>query len=281
MRKILIPTDFSENSMNATRYALELFKYDKSEIFIVHAYADEVYEDKAIKARARFEEVKEEKKQQTERSFETFLAKIKEFAPNPKHQIIPKAVFGSLVDVVNDLVEAENMDIVAMGTQGASHSKEVTFGSQTLQVIRYVKSPVLAVPCCFTEIDLKSLVLATDYQVPYQKRELKLLSCLAKNFAAKLTLLYVSKFEKLSIRQEDHKAFLENSLEPCRYESIHVSGKNISETIHEFINANQVDMLVMVNSRHSYLENLLQTSKIETFGLGTQIPFLVLQNLSR
>ena len=60
MRKILIPTDFSENSMNATRCALELFKYDKSEIFIVHAYADEVYEDKAIKARARFEEVKEE-----------------------------------------------------------------------------------------------------------------------------------------------------------------------------------------------------------------------------
>ena len=30
MRKILIPTDFSENSMNATRCALELFKYDKS-----------------------------------------------------------------------------------------------------------------------------------------------------------------------------------------------------------------------------------------------------------
>ena len=40
-------------------------------------------------------------------------------------------------------------------------------------------------------------------------------------------------------------------------------------------------MLVMVNTRHSYLENILYQSTIEKIGLKIDIPFLVLQNLPR
>ncbi|HER39641.1 MAG TPA: universal stress protein, partial [Salinimicrobium catena] len=43
MRKIIIPTDFSENAFNALKFAAELFKYERSDFFILHAYADEVY----------------------------------------------------------------------------------------------------------------------------------------------------------------------------------------------------------------------------------------------
>ena len=40
-------------------------------------------------------------------------------------------------------------------------------------------------------------------------------------------------------------------------------------------------MLVMINTRRSYLENVLYTSTIQKMGLQVQIPFLVLQNLPR
>ena len=43
MFKVLIPTDFSENSMNAINYALEFFKYEKSEFYFMHAYQHDVY----------------------------------------------------------------------------------------------------------------------------------------------------------------------------------------------------------------------------------------------
>ncbi|HZH69367.1 MAG TPA: universal stress protein, partial [Flavobacteriaceae bacterium] len=36
MLSILLPTDFSENSMNAIKYALEFFKYQKTEFFFMH-----------------------------------------------------------------------------------------------------------------------------------------------------------------------------------------------------------------------------------------------------
>ena len=48
MRNILIPTDFSANAMNALKYASELFKYDKSRFFIMHAYQDEIFEDEEL-----------------------------------------------------------------------------------------------------------------------------------------------------------------------------------------------------------------------------------------
>ena len=48
MRKILIPTDFSENAMNAIQYAIELFKYEKSDYYIMHAYQDDIYVDETL-----------------------------------------------------------------------------------------------------------------------------------------------------------------------------------------------------------------------------------------
>ena len=48
MRKILIPTDFSENAMNAITYAIDLFKYEISHFFIMHAYQDDIYNDETL-----------------------------------------------------------------------------------------------------------------------------------------------------------------------------------------------------------------------------------------
>jgi len=60
MRKILIPLDFSENAMNAIKYALEFFKYETSEFYFIHTYEDEVYNEKEKKLNESFENVLDE-----------------------------------------------------------------------------------------------------------------------------------------------------------------------------------------------------------------------------
>ncbi len=59
------------------------------------------------------------------------------------------------------------------------------------------------------------------------------------------------------------------------------SSADVTKAINVFIIENPIDMLVMVNTRHSYLENILYQSTIEKIGLHIDIPFLVLQNLPR
>jgi nucleotide-binding universal stress UspA family protein len=281
MIKVLIPIDFSTNAMNAIKYAMELFKYDRSEFIIMHAFADEVYENNLDLSRELFEEYKEKVKESSDRELQKVLSEMLSISPNPRHEYNFISVFGSLVDEANDLVDKENIDILVMGTKGESDERDITFGSNTLQVIKYVKCPVLAVPSKFHDIQPKRILFPTDYQIPFQRREVKLLSTIAKNFVATINFLYVSDFEKMSFRQQDNKSLLECFLTENRTSFQTVGGKDITRVINENIIKLKADMLVMINTRRSYLENVLYTSTIQKMGLQVQIPFLVLQNLPR
>ena len=54
-----------------------------------------------------------------------------------------------------------------------------------------------------------------------------------------------------------------------------------TEAILKNIEDLEADLLVLVNSRHSYLENLLYIPTIDKIGFHPRIPFLVLQNIHR
>ncbi len=281
MRKILIPTDFSKNALNAIKYGVELFKYERCEVYMLHAYSDEVYNSKDILTRAKFDALKLQVFNNSKEELQKLKEEIHSFSPNPKHTIIARSEFETLVDAVNDLADKENIDVIIMGTRGKTDDKKLTFGSNTLQVIKYVKCPVLAVPYTFKKSSLSRILFPTDYLLPFKRREIKLLSTLASSFVARIIFLHVSKFEQLSYRQLDNKAFLESCIENNKTEFVTVMGEDLPTTINNYIKSNGVDMLVMINARHSYLENLLFTSTIDKIGLELELPFLVLQNLQR
>lgn len=281
MRKVLIPTDFSENAMNAIKYAMELFKYDRSEFIIMHAFADEVYENNLDWSKALFEEYKAKVKERSDFELQEVLNEMLKRSPNPRHKYNFISVFGSLVDEANDIVDKENIDVLVMGTKGESNERNITFGSNTLQVIKYVKCPVLAIPSNFHDIPTKQILFPTDYQLPFQRREVKLLSLIAKNFAATLHFLYVASFEKMSFRQHENKLLIDSYLADNKTHFHTEGGTDITKVINDNIKNRKIDMLVMVNTRRSYLENVLYTSTIQKMGLQIQIPFLVLQNLPR
>jgi hypothetical protein len=140
---------------------------------------------------------------------------------------------------------------------------------------------VLAIPAVYGDVHPKNILFPTDYQLPYKRRELKLVSSIAKCFVSKVDFLYVSKFPSLSLRQQDNKKFLEASFCDNQINFHQKSGTNVTKAINTFVIENPIDMLVMVNTRHSYLENILYQSTIEKIGLKIDIPFLVLQNLPR
>ncbi|MBT8261244.1 MAG: universal stress protein [Bacteroidia bacterium] len=281
MRKVLIPTDFSDNAMNAIKYAMELFKYDRTDFYIMHAYGDDLYSSKDGVDRESLNVAREEAMKNTNTDLEKVIAHMKEVSPNPRHNYFPISVFGALVDEANEIAELENVDVIVMGTKGKSDDRNLTFGSNTLQVIKYVKCPVLAVPAVFKDIQPANVLFATDYMLPYQRRELKLMSTIIQNFAAKLKVLHISKFDELSFRQQDNKAFLEYCMEQIKPDYLQLAGTDITNVINNAVESYDIDLLVMINSRHSFLEDFLYTSKVEKIGLEIKIPFLVLQNLPR
>ncbi|WP_044397500.1 universal stress protein [Lacinutrix sp. Hel_I_90] len=281
MKNILIPTDFSDNAMNALKYALELFKYERAEFYFLHAYEDEIYSDASLLNSGSFEDVVNRVKERSQDYLKSFLEAAKTIAPNPKYTYHTVCAYNSLIDEADKIVTAKNIDLIIMGTRGKSNAKEITFGSHTLQVLKYVQCPVLAIPEHYQYKQPKHIVFTTNFMIPYKRRELKLISEIATPYRAVIDLLYVSKNDKLSRRQEDNKAFIIGELPKTKVNFIVVDNKNMTNAIYIHMKENDTDLLVMVNTRRSFLENLLFASAVDKMTLHIDVPFLALQNMRR
>ena len=281
MTTILIPTDFSKNAMHAIKYAIQLYKCERTNFYFLHAYADEIYGPFKDNGGKSIEEQKEITRKNVDQSLKNTITELTEKYHNPKHSFKTVSTFESLVDAVNDLVNQINVDLVIMGTQGKTADKKITFGSHTVQVFKYVSCPVLAIPENYEYRQPKKILFPTDYMLPYKRRELKLLNTLAAEFKSEVHCLYISDFEELSHRQIDNKQFLQESLPDAYLFNERTPVKNKGEAIIEYILEKDINLLVMVNARHSYLEDLLYRSTVVDIGLHPKIPFMVMQNLPR
>ena len=281
MKNILIPTDFSSNANDAISYALNLFKCVRTNFYFIHAYADEVYGPFHNENEKFFEHEKQAIHKNSENELSKLVKEVKERTHNPKHQYEGISSFESLVDAVNDFVNIKNIDLMIMGTKGKTANSSITFGSNTVQVFKYVKCPVLAIPDGYEFEQPKNILFPSDFMLPYKRRELKLLDTLAAQFKAQVHCLYISDFEDLSHRQLDNKKFLKESLPNAMLSFVSRAVENRAKAIMTYIKQNDIDFLVMVNSRHSFLEDMLYRSTIDEIGLTPMVPFLVMQNLPR
>ncbi|MHA7843903.1 MAG: universal stress protein [Winogradskyella sp.] len=281
MRNILIPTDFSANAMNALKYASELFKYDKSRFFIMHAYQDEIFEDEELIKEETLVKVTQHIVDKSQSNLDKVLKDIKKISPNPRHSYSIISANNMLVDEADKIVDEENIDIIVMGTRGNTNDKKLTFGSHTLQVLRYVQCPVLAIPEHYAGSQPRHILFPTNYLIPYKRRELKLLCELAAPYRAVIDMLYVSNSDKLSMRQQSNQNFVKDELCKNEINFKTVKDSSITDAICNYIDENNVDMLVMVNTRHSFFENIFFKSKLDEITLRIDIPFLALQNIKR
>lgn len=281
MRSILIPTDFSENAMNAVRYALELFKYEKCDFYIMHAYQDAIYHETTDVTRDNLDDVTKQVAHKSAEHLELILKEINDVSPNPRHTYITVSSNNILIDESDKIVDEKNIDLIVMGTKGKSNDKKITFGSQTLQVLKYVKCPVLAIPENQTYTQPKHVLFPTNYLIPYKRRELKLFCDMVAPYRSVVDVVYISKSTKLSIRQEDNQRFMKEALCKNEVNFKTIDSKDVVSAIEAYVENNPIDMLVMVNTRDSFLESFLYPSRVDQLSLTLNVPFFAMQNIKR
>lgn len=281
MRKILIPTDFSENAMNALKYATELFKYEISEFYIMNTYQEESYSEVVLPTQGALDIATSKISKTSNEQLQIIKKDIITISPNPRHKFHTISANNLLLDEADRIVDQENIDIVVMGTKGKTNDKKLTFGSNTLQVLKYVQCPVLAIPENYAYIQPKHILFPTNFMIPYKRRELKLVCEIAAPFRATIDVLYISKSDKLSRRQQENKAFLKEELCKNTINFKIENSKHLINSIYKYIREKDIDMLVMVNTEHSFLENIVFQSPLDELSLNLDIPFLSLQNMKR
>jgi len=277
MKKIVLPTDFSDNALNAINYALQLFKNDVCTFYLLNTYTPMIYTyEYQINADQHMMEAVDLVKKTSQTKLDKLLISLKNKYNNPKHTFTTVSSFSVLSDEVVEFTDKHNIDLVVMGTKGASKAREVLFGSNTIHVIKKAKCPVLAIPENFDFEAPKEILFPTDYKVNFRSTNLALLSKLANMFNPRINILHTFNDNELSEDQVKNKQALDNYFSTTAHLFHNVSNQKLTDAIEKFQLRAKINLLVMINARHSFFEKLFSKSAIHEIALHLNIPLLVI-----
>ncbi len=277
MKHILLPTDFSDNSWNAIKYGIKLFKDEECTFHLFNTYIPVIYHVEYMLAYPAQFGLGDAIREASLQGLDRLMGRIsKEFKNNPNHRFESIARFDTLVLGIKELIDERHIDLIVMGTKGATGAKEVLLGSNTVQVFKNIKCPILAIPSDFEYESPQEILFPTDLDVYYQKTSLDLLVDIAVTHHSRINTMHVSTGYDLTEAQESHKMILENMFKSTAYLFHDVESMEIVEAINKFQVKRKINMLAMINNKHSFFENLFFKNTINLIGFHLNIPFLVI-----
>jgi len=147
MKKILVPLDFSETSDNAFIYALELAKFFKAELVLLHTFELPIVDSQSMPI--NYATIYDAIELTNFDHFKEKMPKLRALAAerNLDHIVMNHILMdGDLVFNIKKVVKQESVDFVVMGTKGATGWVYSFIGTNTASVISDLMVPVLSVP---------------------------------------------------------------------------------------------------------------------------------------
>jgi nucleotide-binding universal stress UspA family protein len=276
MKRILLPTDFSENAFNASSYALQLFAEDECTFYFLHTYTPVATNAGMLVNTYSALQLEEVTRDAAIYSMGVLEEKLLKEYPNPKHTFKKITKFNLLVSEIVSCVKEYKIDLIVMGTQGATGAKEIFLGTHTMFTIKKVKCPVIAVPSGFKFEQPKEILFATDYKFYPQNKYFTFLKELCTTHDSKLNILNAYYGTPLEPEQVKTKNYLDNFFNEISHLFHVAEGTDIPEAVKGFQQTRKINLLVMIHNKHSFFENLLFKPVINDLVYHTNVPFLVI-----
>lgn len=199
MKKILVPTDFSEQAENALKVAAQLAKKFDSEIYLLHMLELPMQEADVMNAPSALPEAMFFVKL-AEQKFKTLMAQ--DYLKDIKvHEVVKNyPSFGSVIDICHE----HAVDMIVMGSHGTSGLMEMFIGSNAEKVVRTSDIPVLVIKNNHAEFSVDRFVFASDFKKD-NKDTYRQATELAKAFDAKMYLLMVNTANNFTSTSEANK----------------------------------------------------------------------------
>ena len=278
MKSILLPTDFSSNSINAINYAHDMFHGEQCEFYLLNVQMASSFVSDDLMTLEPSTTIYQNLVETSKNAITKIVSDVKKKYNQDKHIYHTIVDYDNFIDAINHLVQSKNICLIIMGTKGATGAEKVLFGSNTVKVIQRNECPVLAVPnkCKFN--GLKKIAFTSNYLTRYKIEELKPLITLGEKFESKINVLHITKGEHLTESQENNRAFLDECFSNLNHEFINLANTDLFKTVEHYIDYNDIDILAMMSRKHSFLERLFTRHNVETFAFNLTIPFLVMTN---
>lgn len=268
MARLLLPTDLSDNALNAAVFGIRLMGTEQGRFTLLHTFlipplgpAGDLSVDVATVEAAQ-------------EGLTRFAGRLRDAVHLGGATLDQRVEHGELPNVVDRLVEELGIELVVMGTQGASGLEEVLLGTNAADVIRRSKAPVLTVPKNTTYRDPRRIVVADDGGALEPDTVRPLLN-IARWHRAELTVVR-------GVPEGVDATMLPTSplddLLGAVPRSMHtLSEENLVTALNDLVDQLEADLLVLTHRHRNVWSDLFHRSTTAHMAMRTQVPMLVLE----
>lgn len=278
MKSILLPTDFSKNSWNAIEYAIKFCANTPCTFYLMHVNRLAEVSVDTMDYNINTAVIEETYTATAKKQLTAFLKKIaSQYPNNPNHAFYTINEVDFFIDAVRKQVLEKKIDLIVMGTKGASGLEKLILGSNTADIITKVKCNTLVVPENATFKTLSQIAFPTDFLQFYGITTLQPVVDILEKFNAALRVLHITKKNSvLNNDQKKNKEFVSDYFSANKHSFHYLTNTKIEAAIQSFVQENSIDMIAMVAKNLNYFQQILFHSKVEDISYQTDVPFLVL-----
>ena len=265
MSHILLPTDFSDASLTAVRFAIAHFGGARARFTLVHSYVDPKVDDTLMPGISVLAH------KQAVAGLRSFERKCKKSSATTAFARLSTPQW--LPDALNDVAVEQGADMVVMGAHGAGGNP--LFGSMSTEVAVRSRIPVMLVPGSWEPAPIKRILLAHDGNHT-ASTVLAPLHRLAKRKKAEVIVVHVRDNIIAFDSGMDRRAF-KDLLPGVPVSFVTAFGDSVAETIDQMAAGGRIQLVVAVHRQRGFWKGLLHRSKTKRMALHTHVPLLVLR----
>ena len=269
MIHILLPTDFSTNSLHAATYAVRLLGTQDVTYTLVHTYLDA---DPSVTSWAGMAEGLYKAAVDGMKDWEV---RVRASVPFEDATVHTEVLYGPLPNMINELGQEKKADLVVMGTEG--HSGAGIMGSNAGAMVKHSKFAVLVVPNK-AEAGTVTKILYADDQKGVEVAGTRMLLNIALRSNAEIVLAHVIQ-DPDDLPDPQVVAMYAELLQAIPHRFISEEGKDTAGVIDLLAEREGADMIAVLHRHTGFFESLFRTSIAKRLALHSNTPLLVLQDL--
>ena len=264
--KVLFPTDFSENANLAADFAIDIVKRTNGSLLVLHGF------DLPYSERSMTTSLLEEMRRNSELHMKEFEKEVLAKSGVP---FTTQVTMGNPIRLIRETAENKNVDLVVLGTKGASGIEEFLIGSNAASIIQNIDIPVLVIPPKSKLKEFKKIVLASDLDLKNKERPLLRLKAFAQIYGSTIEILHFQDEQGIGA---GNRNFLEEKLGdvPHTYSIAKKREDGMDQTILKHCEAKNADLVTAITKRYGFFEGLFHSSLTSKLAYHTSIPMLAL-----
>lgn len=275
MKTFIVPTDFSDTSKNAARFAARLSEQVPDAKIILYNVFDKIDTESSDGSVVLNDH--ESRKKIMELALESVKTEMLQAAPRASISCYAEED-SSFLDSLEKLARHKEANMVIMGITGATPLAQIFIGSNTLDMVRRNVCPVMIIPPDAEFTGIKNVAFTSDFKDVEKTTPSKALKDVLDIFKPFIHVVNVDSEHYVEVTEEykAERAKLENILSGYETEYYFMRQFDFMEAINQFVTDYKIDMIFTVPKKHSFLEGLFKSSYTKKLAYHSHVPLVAI-----